>query len=366
MGSHSGSPSQVCLPSGEISLKELIAGDPRRYLGEKTEKQYGDLPFLFKLLAAERPLSIQAHPNKAQAREGFERENMTGLAQDAPKRNYKDSNHKPEIVCALESGGPDSFTGMYGFREPKETLGLLTVFLEPAYVPPPLRESFEPLLQALAGADAVFALKNFMGALFDLSPAARKSLTEYILSTTGADCEWELMRTFAQLYPGDPAVIAPLYLNVFRLEPGEAVFLQAGILHSYCRGFAVELMANSDNVLRGGLTTKHIDIPELMKVLDFNPAKPQIIKPDTGSPCFTYPGCEEFSLTVMHGTAALPATLPEALHRSTPSICIVTEGEVSIGGATLKQGESAFIPPCCYRPLSLQGRYTLYIASVPQ
>ena len=361
MGSHAASPSLVSLPSGEMSLGEFIACDPRRYLGEKTAERYGALPFLFKLLAAEKPLSIQAHPNPAQAREGFERENKAGLSQNAPNRNYRDLNHKPEIICALTP-----FTGMCGFRGPDEIRRLFSAFLDSA--PAFLREGFAPLLQALETPNPTAALRNFFEILFNLSSAVKNTLTEYILSVHGAEnCEWKLMRDFARLYPGDPAVIAPLYLNVFRLEPGEAFFLKARVLHAYIHGFGVELMANSDNVLRGGLTSKHIDIPELMKVLDFNPLKPRIIKPETNFSCFTYPApCEEFSLTVMRGTGGV-INMPLAFAQSA-SIGIVTEGEVSVSGTVLKQGESAFFPPANSKenPLVLQGHFTLYIASVPQ
>jgi len=365
MGSHAGSPSLVNLPSGEISLGELIARDPRRYLGEKTAERYGTLPFLFKLIAAEKPLSIQAHPNLIQAREGFERENRAALAQDAPNRCYRDSNHKPEIICALTP-----FTGMCGFRSPDEIRRLLAVFLDSASAT--VRENFAPLLQTLEMPNPTAALQNFFEILFNFSQEARKTLTEFILSVHATEkCEWELMRNFARLYPGDPAVIAPLYLNIFRLEPGEAFFLKTGILHAYIHGFGVELMTNSDNVLRGGLTSKHIDIPELIKVLDFNPLKPQIIKPEAHFSCFTYPvPCEEFSLTVMRGTGGV-INMPEAsllaLSQSA-SIGIVTEGEASVSGTALKQGESVFFPPINSKenPLVLQGHFTLYIASVPQ
>jgi len=361
MGSHAGSPSLVSLPSGEMSLEELIARDPRSYLGEKTAERYGALPFLFKLLAAEKPLSIQAHPNLAQAREGFERENRAGLAQDAPNRCYRDSNHKPEIICALTP-----FTGMCGFRSPDEIWRLLSIFLDSA--PASVREGFTPLLQALEIPNPTIALRIFFQTLFTISQELREALTKFILSVHDTEnCEWELMRDFARLYPGDPAMIAPLYLNVFRLEPGEAFFLKAGVLHAYTYGFGIELMADSDNVLRGGLTSKHIDIPELIKVLDFNPLKPQVIKPETNFSCFTYPTpCEEFSLTVMRGTGGM-INIPSAFAQSA-SIGIVTDGEVSISGMVLKQGESAFFPPANSRekPLVLQGHFTLYIASVPQ
>jgi mannose-6-phosphate isomerase len=387
MGSHPGAPSRVNLPDGEISLGELIARDPRGYLGKEITERYGSLPFLFKLLAVEKPLSIQAHPNLAQAREGFERENREGLAPDAPSRNYRDSNHKPEIVCALTP-----FTGMCGFRAPNEIRQRLTVFS----AVPSLREGFAPLIQALEISDPASALRDFLSLLFSLPPNVKEALTEYILSTRiinhrvhgetrrkmkkskqnsvfsvssvvkFLDIEWDLMRNLARLYPNDPAIIAPLYLNVFHLEPGEAIFLKAGLLHAYIHGFAVELMANSDNVLRGGLSSKHIDIPELIKVLDFNPEEPQIIKPEPGLSCFTYPAsCEEFSLSMIRGTKQGG---PAVLDRSAPSICIVTEGEVSVGGTTLKQGESAFIPPVASasggeESLALRGNFTIYVAT---
>jgi mannose-6-phosphate isomerase len=376
MGSHSGAPSRVSLPDdapstdGKMSLGELIAVDPCRYLGEETRKRYGDLPFLFKLLAVEKPLSLQAQPNLAQAREGFERENREGLAPNAPNRNYRDPNHKPEMLCALTP-----FTGMCGFRPPDEIKQLFAVF---SAAPPLVREGFAPLIRALEISDPASALREFFNGLFGLSFELRKMLTEFILSSddavqnTGVQTsvsplpDWELIRQFARLYPGDPAIIVPLYLNVFRLEPGEAVFLKAGLLHAYIHGFALELMANSDNVLRGGLTSKHIDSPELMKVLDFNPYNPQIIKPDSGLSCFTYPApCEEFSLSMIRGTKHGGTAV---LDRSYPSISIVTEGEVSVGGTMIKRGESAFIPPVATpgggeEPLVLQGNFTLYAAT---
>jgi len=325
----------------------------------------GELPFLFKLLAAEKPLSIQAHPNKAQAREGFARENSAGLPHDDPGRNYRDPNHKPEIICALTP-----FVGMCGFRSPGEIVRAIAPLLS-ALQAAPLRESLSPLLHALEMPDTAIALRNFLNALFNLSPSAREALTQCILSTQGEGEEWELMRQFARQYPNDPAIIAPLYLNVFHLAPGEAVFIDAGILHAYIHGFGVELMANSDNVLRGGLTSKHVDVPELMRALNFTPMQPRVIKPEPDSGCFTYPApCEEFSLTVMRGKADGTAQAI-ALPRNAPAICIVTEGEVSVAApgapdTVLKQGEAAFIPAVGdEQPLILRGEYTLYAASIP-
>jgi mannose-6-phosphate isomerase len=378
LGSRSGFSSIAVLDSGETSLEDLIAREPRRFLGEETARRYGTLPFLLKLLSAEKPLSIQAHPTQEQAREGFERENQAGLPLDSPRRNYKDSNHKPEIICALTP-----FTGLCGFRGVDEIRDLLAVFLEPA--PPVLCEGFVPLTRALincnpaiggtaTGEPPAVALHDFLAGLFDLSQEVREALTEYILGcehgcgashSDGASYNdaMELMRDLARLYPGDPAVIAPLYLNVFRLEPGEAVFLEAGVLHAYIHGFGVELMTDSDNVLRGGLTPKHIDAPELMKILVFKPFKPHVITPNDG--CFNYPApCDEFSLTRICDPADICLLSPGG-----PSICIVTEGELIIAAedmeTVVKQGESLFIPPVISNesPLSLKGSFTLFIAS---
>ena len=361
MGSHPGSPSLVSLDTGDISLGDLIARDNRRWLGEAAAERFGTLPFLFKLLAAESPLSIQAHPNLAQAREGFDRENRAGIPIDAPSRNYKDPNHKPEIICALTP-----FTGMCGLRSPGEIQELLAAFLTSA--PAVLHEYLAPLSRALQASDTTTALQDFLTTLLNLPPVGRQALTGYITSmnapsNSDTGYEWELIRRFACQYPGDPAVIAPLYLNVFRLEPGEAIFLDAGVPHAYIRGFGVELMANSDNVLRGGLTAKHIDIPELMKVLDMRPQQPQILKPQPQQ-CYTYPSpCSEFSLTVIQGSGPMIPFTPDS-----PSICIVTEGKAVIPGSkdlVLAAGESVFIPPAAahQEAAALQGQFTMYAAS---
>jgi mannose-6-phosphate isomerase len=272
---------------------------------------------------------------------------------------------------------------MCGFRDPIEIYRLLGIFLDRPSVPAIVREGFVSLLQALQIPDTASALRNFLSALFSLPPEVREALPEFILmngewgvgsgewwggNTALGNVEWELMQSFARLYPGDPAVIAPLYLNVFHLEPGEAIFLDAGLLHAYVHGFGVELMANSDNVLRGGLTAKHIDISELMNVLEFRPHEPQIIKPELGVSHFTYPSpCEEFSLMVMRNTGSFASEMDFASRG--PSICIVTEGEAIITSAeehiTLKQGESAFIAPSAAdeAPLMLHWSHTVYMAT---
>ncbi|GHV60164.1 mannose-6-phosphate isomerase, class I [Spirochaetia bacterium] len=395
MGVHPGAPSQVVLNDGsrctEITLGGLIAQNPRQYLGKEVSSRV--LPFLFKLLAAAKPLSIQAHPSLEQARMGWRRENERHIPLDSPNRNYKDENHKPEIICALSP-----FTAMCGFREPEEIAALLEHFfgavMDGRRAPRSLQQGLRGLKTALAppadhrNPTVVPPLKSFLKALFSLSAETRQELTEYILKTDKTDLskefdagacfpsEWENMVRFAELYPGDPGIIAPLYLNLLKLAPGDAVYLDAGVLHAYIDGFGVELMANSDNVLRGGLTPKHVDVDELMGVLDFSPLKPEILKPqrlhsaaaDAGFSRYITP-CKEFSLGVLRGTGETQGFPP-----GKPAIIIVTEGAVKVNAGKkeeliLNRGESAFIPAeqSGQAPLGLsfEGDYTLYAATLP-
>jgi len=355
MGTHPSAPSRVERSGFWVPLDEVIAD----FLGAQTWNGCA-LPFLFKLLAAEKPLSIQAHPNPELAREGFARESW--LAPDSSRRNYRDPNHKPEIVCAISS-----FVGMCGFRAPREAAALLAAFLDGA--PAKVRNGLAGSLAALAGdVPAETALRGFMTALFAVPKSALAALSDFALSRDPADGtaggEWEMIRAFAGLFPGDPAVVAPLYLNVFRLEPGEALFIAAGVPHAYVRGFAVELMASSDNVLRGGLTSKRVDAPELMRVLDFAPTTPRVMRPDPLATLFEYPSpCADFSLSVIRGGGD-----PVPLRADAPSILIVTEGEALVRGGghdgeTIRIGESVFVPPAEGEPLSLAGHFVAHVAS---
>ncbi|MDR2159670.1 MAG: mannose-6-phosphate isomerase, class I [Treponema sp.] len=391
MGIHPGGPSEIEDRGVRRSLGDLIDADPRRYLGWKVYEGFGTLPFLFKVLAAGSPLSIQAHPNREQAKRGFERENARGLPPDSPDRNYRDPNHKPELLCAL---GP--FTAMCGFKKPEEIALGLDEFLKEA--PLPLKERLRPLADSLTGGlqnggDAA-ALRGFCTALYGLDTETREALTQYIpeaekrreaeglLPWREYMEEWQYMAAFARLYPGDPALISPLFLNIVHLKAGEAMYLPAGVLHAYLHGLAVELMANSDNVLRGGLSSKHVDPDELVGILTFAPFKPAILLPpgkdcseDGASLCFSYPcPSEEFSLSVMKGcgersggdTGAVDFTgSPSA----GPAIALVTKGKVLIRAEdgkewTLRKGESAFIPAQNGAgALRFSGDYTLYLAS---
>jgi mannose-6-phosphate isomerase len=369
MGVHPGGPSETEFRGKPLSLGALIGQDREAFLGKAAVDRFGALPFLLKFLAAAKPLSIQAHPNREQARQGFERENREGIALDASCRNYKDPNHKPEILCALSP-----FSALCGFREPREIRRGLNRLLDGA--PSSLRRDMSPLTEVLSeSGDTAGAVRAFFAALFDLSPAVREELSGHIQKTRGTgsapgtDVEKAggYMAAFAKLYPGDPAVIAPLYLNVLELAPGEAVYLEAGAPHAYIRGFGIELMANSDNVLRGGLSAKHIDVPELMRVLNFSPRRPRTLKPAEPAPAwYTYAApCEEFSLSVMN-SGGPERPFPE----KGPAILAVTQGKARFflpGKETvLLPGESVFIP--ARNPgetLYYSGGFRAYIATLP-
>ena len=217
MGIHPGGPSKTTVAGKAVLLSEIT-----------------ELPFLFKFLAAGKPLSIQAHPNLKQAAEGFERENKNCIPLSDPKRNYRDPNHKPEIICALTD-----FTAMAGFRETAESIELLSMV-----------NGTEQLIAALKD-----GYRSFLSALFGMNESERKALNDSVFraceSRAGNSLFNNLIshcKELAESYPCDPGIISPLYLNVINLKPFEALFLPAGILHAYIRGFAMEVMANSDSI----------------------------------------------------------------------------------------------------------------------
>jgi mannose-6-phosphate isomerase len=389
MGIHPEGPSEIVYEGKSILLSELINKEPSKYLGEETYSRFGTLPFLFKLLAAGTPLSIQAHPSLAQARAGFERENQRGIPLKALNRNYKDPNHKPEILCALSD-----VRALCGFRDPLEITKRLDGFAQ--FMPGRLQALLDSLSRHLKrGEKREARLRTFFRALFDLSPASKEELSAGAISFREAllkqyptyTVEWDLLAYLAELYPGDPGVFAPLYLNVIDLHPEQGIYIPAGILHGYIAGFGVELMANSDNVLRGGLTSKHVDLEELLRIVDFAPFFPAILSPQ-GS---TFPtSCKEFALSVLKQDVQYPDFLgnngidyPSYVGRvaskdliscfmeSGPYIVIVTQGKLTIHYknseevCTLEQGESAFIP-VIDNPgdITLSGAYTLYAAGI--
>ncbi|MCL2069955.1 MAG: mannose-6-phosphate isomerase, class I [Treponema sp.] len=375
MGVHEAGPSLVSEDdrSPPLLLSKLIGQNPAAFLGQACAENFGKLPFLFKVLAAAKPLSIQAHPSLDQAADGFERENSQGIPLDSPKRNYRDPNHKPEIICALSD-----FTALCGFRNPDEICFLLEILRDSALDSEELKAGFDMIVSALSSSrsQGENPLKAFLPELFKLSGKALGQFIKAHGPTLEKDFpeyrdEWKLCSYLADACPptdtGDPGILAPLFLNIVELAPGEAMNLPSGVLHSYIHGLGIELMADSDNVLRGGLTNKHVDPEELLKVLDFSEYKPEIIQaPEKTDAVYSYHSpFKEFVLSVMHGQGS---SIP--YHKEGPSIVLLTHGETVLSepaadsGSPMAKGDSIFIP--AGKKLIFDGFFTAYAASVPQ
>jgi mannose-6-phosphate isomerase len=275
LGAHPADPAFVETESGERSLLDVLRGDPEGQLGPSVRARFGDvLPFLVKVLAADEPLSLQAHPSTEQAVEGYQYEDRMGVPLSSPVRNYRDRSHKPELLVAIAP-----FEALAGFRPVARTIELMRALGVPELNP------FIELLVGQTEADGLRALfTTWITApqpdLDVLVPAVLDGAVNYLRS--GATEFVNEARTVLELgerYPGDAGVLAALLLNRLQLAPGEALYMPAGNLHSYLRGIGFEVMANSDNVLRGGLTPKHVDVPELLRVLDFTPASADSLHP---------------------------------------------------------------------------------------
>ena len=232
----------------------------------------GNLPYLLKVLAADEPLSLQAHPSSAQAAEGFARENAARIPVDAPTRNYRDASHKPELICALSE-----FHALVGFREVPQTLALLRALDVDELAPHVALLAEQP---DAAGLRALFTtwITLPQSVLDRAVPALQAACVRLAQKGGEFGREARMALELSERYPGDAGVLAALLLNLAVLQPGEALFLPAGNLHAYLSGAGVEPMANSDNVLRGGLTSKHVDVPELLRVLDFTPRTPPVLR----------------------------------------------------------------------------------------
>ncbi len=335
LGAHHAAPSTVHCEDGPRSLPELISDNPHRVLGRRTVERFGGrLPFLLKILAAEAPLSLQVHPDAARARTGFEAEERAGIPLDAPHRNYRDPHHKPELLLALEP-----FEALCGFREPAAAhadLRGLTCDLAVR------------LRRDLALPEAGEALRTAMTRLLTLPQRERERLIgdfvrEWSTAGTGGSHR-AIVADLASRYPGDPGAVAALLLNHVTLWPGQALFLPAGNMHAYLQGTAIEVMAGSDNVLRAGLTGKHVDAVELLDVVDFSVLPIPYARPEY------LDGRREFRSAapefVLHeiGPGRLTAHIPG----DGPAVLLVLQGRVELvaevgQGMTLVQGESVFV-----------------------
>jgi mannose-6-phosphate isomerase len=347
---------------GETGLDALIAADADVLLGSDVVARFGTaLPYLLKIIAADSPLSLQVHPDLEQARLGYAAEEAAGIPVDAPHRNYRDRNHKPELVYALTP-----FEALCGFRAPrrvaellrgldaplaKQLDGLLTA--QPSYEG--IRAAFTQLLEPATRPtpDEVREVAEACATRLDVgSPSPRADRTVVLL---------------AKAYPGDPGVVTSLLLNPVTLQPGEAMFVPAGGVHAYLHGMAVEIMASSDNVLRAGLTPKHVDVDELLRNVDYVAAPPIRIAPEVfyGATRVFYAPVDDFELSV----TTVDDDLVHPLPGRGPRILLCLDGEPTIassgdGNITLRKGESLFAP-ASDGDLTACGRGTVVQADVP-
>jgi len=339
LGAHPGCPSR--LVDEDIALNDFIAQDPQQVLGATVAQRFGRLPYLFKVLSATQPLSIQTHPTLKQAQERFALENSSGKPLDAADRNYRDDNHKPEMLYALTD-----FVALSGFRQPGQIIKDLQLLS--AGLPEDKLGEIETIIRSLQGQDPLAAA--FSHVLTAGEPVAQT--VELICSAIESSDQLKANAHFAELvsinkiYPSDPGVLVALLLNLVFLEPGQAISLGAGNVHAYLRGLGIEVMANSDNVLRGGLTSKHIDVPELLDVTISQPSPAPILAPvalDSHDRLYK-PDFEEFQLQVLDPQAAGQASELQ-LHGAGVVLC--TAGEFLVktqeGQRSIKRGQSLFI-----------------------
>ncbi len=361
MGAHPKAPSTILLEEGkELPLPDLIARDPARILGATVARKFSNrLPFLLKVLSAALPLSIQAHPNLQQAREGFRRENELGIPLDAFQRNYRDENHKPEVISALTP-----FWALSGFRPIPEMLDILRSI------------GFAGIsehLDAFQKNPDPAGLKKFFAALMRLDRDtrerviaeavkwARNNRTEKAIAPIA---RW--LERLEELYPGDIGTLSPVLLNLICLQPGDTMYLEAGVLHAYLEGTGIELMANSDNVIRGGLTPKHVDVEELESIVCFSGKAVQLVESHRtvpGERVFRTPA-EEFRLAEIQVDPNEPYRSP-----GTGSIelliCLDGEGRIDTADSLpLHRGDSIMIPAST-SSYEIHGSLRLFKAFVP-
>jgi len=334
MGAHPSAPSIVETPEGAVALDQMIAENTIQFLGAKTTDRFGSLPYLFKILDVEKMLSIQVHPSKENAEKGFNKEQIAGLAIDAPHRNYKDQNHKPEVMVALSD-----FWLLHGFM--------------PAMVLKERLTSLAPLHNLLP----IFGMDDYAGLyshFMRLDQASADAILKPLLALAveevaagkvdKAHPHWWANKYYGGIVPAsniDKGILSIYILNIVNVPKYHGVFQGAGLLHAYLEGQNIELMANSDNVLRGGLTPKHIDIEELLEHIKFEPTYPNILNGDMKNSNEVQFPCPvpDFGLT------KIALTMGESYTNETNSfeMFLVMQGNVQLDGIDLKAGELAAV-----------------------
>ncbi|WAJ70590.1 mannose-6-phosphate isomerase, class I [Catenovulum adriaticum] len=329
VGAHPKSPSFAV--DEDQPLDALIASNPIEILGENASKMGNKLPYLFKILSARKALSIQVHPTKAQAVEGYTQERKNDIEGNHAQCNYQDDNHKPELIYALTK-----FSAMAGFRPNRELAKSLRLLQH---------EQFDQWADTLAIGTSR-DVEAFYGWLLHLDLDLLKDLVEHALdiAKTSEVNELKWLESLYQLYGIDLGIFFPLILNLFELKPGQALFLGAGCPHAYLQGTGIEIMANSDNVLRGGLTSKHMDRKELVKITQYteqaNCIHPQLGELTQHVRSFEIP-CPDFQFELIN--------LKNETHYITSSsasaeLYFVVEGQCEILGECYQQGESFLMP----------------------
>jgi mannose-6-phosphate isomerase len=337
LGAHPDSPATLHRPGGPVALTDVIAAAPAALLGDATVAQFGPrLPFLLKVLAAAEPLSLQAHPDSRQARDAYA----------AGHPSYRDGYHKPELLVAV-----GAFDALCGFRDPAVAAAALAALDVP---------DLAPVVHALRSGD----LRGAVSTLLNWPVSARPALVSAAASAAaGLAASAGLVTQLAERYPADVGVIVALLLNRVRLEPGEAIWMPAGNLHAYLTGTGVEIMAASDNVLRGGITQKPVDVPELLRVLRFEVLADPVVRP----------------VRVAPGLVTWPVPVPDfALYRARvdgsavevpaggPRIALCLAGSVAVddgaGSVGLEAGQAA-IGVAGAKPVSVTGHGELYVAT---
>ncbi|GAB2652181.1 mannose-6-phosphate isomerase, class I [Vibrio panuliri] len=334
MGAHPNGCSMVENQGQTTKLSDLINSNINAFLGESIAKRFGELPYLFKVLAAEKALSIQVHPNKQQAETGFAREEQQGIPHTAANRNYKDPNHKPELVYALTP-----YQAMNGFRSIEEVIANFTR-LDIA--------ELAPLVQQLVDNQNPQGLSAFFSGLLSLEGASKdKALTALLAHANNS--QDPLMALIVELetqYPGDIGLFVPLTLNIITLQPGQAMFLDAETPHAYIKGTGLEIMANSDNVLRAGLTPKYMDIDELVActIFEEKPFDSLLLEPNVNDQMLEYPiPVEDFKFAI------IPSSDQRVVDIVSAEILMPLDGSMTITHSNgqrcvIEKGQSVFIP----------------------
>jgi len=357
MGAHPLAPSELITHQGTVSLYSAIQQDPSRVISEKVAERFGELPFLLKVQDVREILSIQVHPSKAEAEKGFDREEAEGIPINAPNRNYKDRNHKPEMMVALSE-----FWLLHGFRQRAEIEQTLDdVYEFRVLLPYFKREGLKALYQFVMEMEQL-EVNALLNNLIKREIRRRKDG-----ELTKAMPGWWVARLYEnkeEIGDIDRAIFSIYFFNIVKVDPGEAVFQGAGIPHAYLEGQAIELMANSDNVLRAGLTPKHVDVPELMKHTLFESIVLNIMQGNpvqTGEKIYPCP-VADFGIAKIE----LSSTLAYSNQSVSLEIIIVTDGGALINNTlVLKRGEAAAIFAGESYTIESSGDCTLFKAFVP-